>query len=43
MYSRDKDTYFRNIILGNISEMLFVCITDYFKLSPKSWVNKKKN
>ena len=26
------DTYFRNIILSNISEILFMCITDYFKL-----------
>ena len=28
----DTDTYFRNIIFSNISEMLFMCITDYFKL-----------
>ena len=26
------DTYFRNIIISNISEILFMCITDYFKL-----------
>ena len=26
------DTYFRNIIFSNISEIFFMCITDYFKL-----------
>ena len=32
----DTDTYFRNIIFSNISEILFMCITDYFKLFSRS-------
>ena len=30
------DTYFENIIFSNISEVLFMCITDYFKLFSRS-------
>ena len=33
---RETDTYFRNIIFSNISEILFMCITDYFKLFSRS-------
>ena len=32
----DTDTYFRNIIFSNICEILFMCITDYFKLFSRS-------
>ena len=28
----DTDIYFRNVIFSNISEIIFMCITDYFKL-----------
>ena len=28
----DTDTYIRNIIFSNISEILFMCIIDYFKM-----------
>ena len=30
------DTYFRNIIFSNISEIVLMCITDYFKLFSRS-------
>ena len=32
----DTDTYFRNIMFSNISEILFMCITDYFELFSRS-------
>ena len=39
----DTDTYFRNIIFSNISEILFMCITDYFKLFSRSCAIKTLN
>ena len=39
----DTDTYFRNIIFSNISEILFMCITDYFKLLSYSCAIKTLN
>ena len=38
-----KDTYFRNIIFSNISEILFMCIADYFKLLSYSFAIKPLN
>ena len=37
------DTYFRNIIFSNASEILFMCIIDYFKLFPHSCAIKTLN
>ena len=37
------DTYFRNIIFSNVSEILFMCIIDYFKLFPHSCAIKTLN
>ena len=37
---RVTDAYFRNIIFGNMTEILFMCITYYFKLFPRSYAIK---
>ena len=39
----DTDTYFRNIIFSNISEILAMCIADYFKLFSCSCAIKTLN
>ena len=39
----DTDIYFRNIIFSNISEIIFMCITDYFKLLSCSCAIKTLN
>ena len=39
----DTDTYIRNIIFHSISEILFMCITDYFKLFSRSCAIKTLN
>ena len=41
--SCDTDTYFRSIIFSNISEILFMCITDYFILLSCSCAFKTLN
>ena len=39
----DTDIYIRNIIFSNISEILFMCITDYFNLFSRSCAIKTLN
>ena len=39
----DRGTYIRNIIFRSISEILFMCITDYFKLFSRNCAIKTLN